>query len=76
MWGLSFRSIGGAGAGFLFGSILAWIVPMMLPYISVDGAENDMVVEAFTAIGTNAITVLILSVVVGFVAGAVREATF
>lgn len=76
MWGLSFRSIGGAGAGFLFGSILAWIVPMMLPYISVDGAENDMVVQAFTAIGANAITILILSVLVGFVAGAVREATF
>jgi hypothetical protein len=76
MWGLSFRSIGGAGAGFLFGSILAWIVPMMLPFIQVDGAENDIVVEAFTAIGANAITILILSVLVGFVAGAVREATF
>jgi hypothetical protein len=73
MWGLSFRSVGGAGAGFLFGSILAWILPIMTPLMAVDGSEGDFLVEAFVTLSQNGTTVLLLSVFVGFVAGAVRE---
>ena len=62
-----------AGAG-LIGAILSWILPTLVAAMTVTAAEDNMVVQSFQAIGEHSLTVMLLSVFVGLLAGAAREA--